>query len=601
MNSFELQKIFYTTYKGFFNKHNIVLSGGGVLTWWADISHGVSALRIKQKLPVKTFCGVNFNTSGKVTFWQMWTYSILENSFEESELNTFFKQNADQVSGFIKNFLYQHGYHGGIEIDFLFEAPPWHGFAFSGVISVLLTFLIHTLVKQLDIKTLVGREFPIDPILFDTLYNSSLRLSSCISWGKSAGGSSNYIVMAHNYALPIVHVSQKCEHRNLHENIMDEENTDIHRCINTVIYRDSLLNFLWKDPLWIDELPIDYGVIFTGLEYRFADIEATREQRVYEEEKLTSFIATIVDALPVADSDRTILAKMLNFDKDEVIYKNIDHMNLKILEWFNTLFRRNNDDLSIEAFIDTIRKIGLSSFSYQKENRLFLALQYLFQKYQQFDDEEIGILPFNTGRTGGSLFFVMKKWQSRITIQKALDHLRDEWNIVSLDHASWRDGYSSDGVRVEQYITGKIFSEYTREGDVLFSDSFGESYSGDYDTMRQNETHGILLDAIWGRIYLDGVKLTSKDIHSQNTTIDMLKLLLDNLGKEVPNIKLPSSTYSHNKNEILSKIIIPIKRITKEHFWKEIALSCSGWITEYYLRLEHDPSLRISIIQKLQH
>jgi hypothetical protein len=45
-----------------------------------------------------------------------------------------------------------------------------------------------------------------------------------------------------------------------------------------------------------------------------------------------------------------------------------------------------------------IKKVGLSSFSYQKENRLFLAIKYLFYKYQQFDDEEIGLIPFNSGK-----------------------------------------------------------------------------------------------------------------------------------------------------------------------------------------------------------
>lgn len=31
----------------------------------------------------------------------------------------------------------------------------------------------------------------------------------------------------------------------------------------------------------------------------------------------------------------------------------------------------------------------------------------------------------------------------------------------------------------------------------------------------------------------------------------MMKILLENIGKEVPNSKLPVSTYSQNKNEIL--------------------------------------------------
>lgn len=135
-----------------------------------------------------------------------------------------------------------------------------------------------------------------------------------------------------------------------------------------------------------------------------------------------------------------------------------------------------HDDNAVSAFIDVIKKIGLTSFSYQKENKLFFALVYLFHKYRQFDDEEIGVLPFNTGKIGGSLMFVMKSGKSRTTIWKVLEHLRNEGYIVSMDYASWRDGYSSDGVRLEQYITQKLYSDYTKEGDVLFTDTSGTSY-----------------------------------------------------------------------------------------------------------------------------
>ena len=599
MNSLELQKRFYTTYKEFFNTHDIVLSGNSVLTWWADISHGASALRIKQKLPVKIFCGVNFNNSGKVTFGKMLSYMIIDNVFIENNVNTFFKHDIDEVSGFLENFLHQHGYHLWLDISLLFETPPGHGLAFSGVTAVLLTFLTHILTDKLDTKTLVDREFPIESALFDEIYIASLRLSHCIWGGRSVCGASNCLVMTSGLALPMVHFSQKCNHTNTHENIMDEGNSDIHRCINTLLYQDSVLSFLWKDTTTIDELPIDYGVIFTGVGYRFADIEATREQRQYEEDKLKSFITNAVASLSIPIADQAKISAILGFDQNEVIYKNIDHMNLKILEGFNALFRGVNRDVSITTFIDTIRKIGLSSFAYQKENKLYTALKYLFHTYQQFDDESIGILPFNTGRIGGSLFFVMKKERSRATMNKVLEQLRADGNIVSLDYASWRDGYSSDWVRVEQYISSQIYSEYTREGDILYTDSFGRSYSGDYDMITKNETDGILLDTIWGRVYIQGTKLTSKEIHSQNTTIDMLKLLLTNIGKEVSNSKLPISTYSQNKNEILSKIILPIKKITKERFGKEIALTCVGWITQYYLKLDTDESIRIGLIRTL--
>ena len=83
---------------------------------------------------------------------------------------------------------------------------------------------------------------------------------------------------------------------------------------------------------------------------------------------------------------------------------------------------------------------------------------------------------------------------------------------------------------------------------MLFMDSFGASYSSDYEAIIESEKDCILLDTIQGRVYIKGMRLTSKDIHSQNTTIDMLKILLENIGKEVPNTYLPVSTYSQNKN-----------------------------------------------------
>ncbi len=73
-----------------------------------------------------------------------------------------------------------------------------------------------------------------------------------------------------------------------------------------------------------------------------------------------------------------------------------------------------------------------------------------------------------------------------------------------------------------------------------------------------------------------GTKLTSKDIHSQNTTIDMMTLVMKHMGETVSNQELPISTYSQNKNEILSKVILPIKRLTKEYFDKKLLLTCSG-------------------------
>ena len=367
------------------------------------------------------------------------------------------------------------------------------------------------------------------------------------------------------------------------------------------LYKNTLLNFLWIDNTINQDLPIDYGVLFTGMEYRFNEIESTRECIKNNKARLDSFITNTIWSLSIKEEDKTRLLRLVGIEEGILAHRVTENTNFKILEWFDYLFKNSYNANAADMFIDMIKKVGLSSFSYQKENKLLFAIQYLFYKYRQFEDEEIGIIPFNTGKIGGSLFFVVKNGKSQTTLQKVLDQLHSDGNLISLDYASWRDGYSSNGVRVEQYITERLYSDYTKEGSVLFMDSFGASYSSDYEAIIESEKDCILLDTIQGRVYIKGMRLTSKDIHSQNTTIDMLKILLENIGKEVPNTYLPVSTYSQNKNEILGKVVLPIRKLAKEHFWQELSLVCSWWITDYYLRLEKDDIIRIGIIKKLQN
>lgn len=589
-------------YKDFFQGRNIVLSGHNVLTWWSDISHGISVLRIKQKLPMNIYCGANLNESGKVTFWTMVWYSASEGTLKTDALPAFSGDRTENTSLFLEDFLEKNNYTGWVSIDFLSEIPSGHGFASSSTISVLLTFLVYMVVGKLDPKILQSQELSFHSELRDEIYDFSLRLSNCISGGNSIGAS-NYAVMTENMPFPIVHFSQECDHRDTHGgNIMNDENTDVHIPIHHTLYKNSLANFFWGDIQESGELPIDYGVIFAGLPYRFSDIIAMRNQERAEKRWMASKMKeNILRLHEINEQDRNTLQDFFQNYENDSLSSEIDGINMEILGGFEKLLDMQDVDYSVGKFIETLQKAGLLSFSYQKQNKLFLAFQYLFYQFRQFEDEEIGILPFNSGKIGGSLLFVMRKWKSQETLGKVLEKLKNDGYIASLDYASWIDGYASGGVQIEQFISEKIFSSYTKEWDVSFTDTFGRSYSGEYDTIIKRESNGILLDTIGWRIYIRWVKLTSKEIHSQNTTIDMFRILMENIGKEVSNSKLPVSTYSQNKNEILGKVVIPIKKLAQKHFWSELSLSCSGGITEYYLRLEKDDMIPIGIMKKLSH
>ena len=83
----------------------------------------MSVLRIKQKLPLKTFCGIRFNTSGKVTFGKIFHYSALTHTFREDAFEVFFKYDSEQIARCLEGFLVEQETIQGMEIEFLTEAP----------------------------------------------------------------------------------------------------------------------------------------------------------------------------------------------------------------------------------------------------------------------------------------------------------------------------------------------------------------------------------------------------------------------------------------------------------------------------------------------
>ena len=76
------------------------------------------------------------------------------------------------------------------------------------------------------------------------------------------------------------------------------------------------------------------------------------------------------------------------------------------------------------------------------------------------------------------------------------------------------------------------------------------------------------------KIYINGRKLTSEDLHSQTGTVDILKILMENIGKDISNKDLPISSYSKNKNDMLGKIVLPLIELIEKETGKKLPLIC---------------------------
>ena len=176
------------------------------------------------------------------------------------------------------------------------------------------------------------------------------------------------------------------------------------------------------------------------------------------------------------------------------------------------------------------------------------------------------------------------------------------WYNFTLDYSSNNDWFEINWVKIEQWKSKWIFSEFSSEYIIknysskwVFSEWF--DYITDInDILKKNNR--FILDTVSNKIFFNGKKITSQDLHSQSWTIDILKLLLNIYWEDVSNKKLWQSSYSKNKNEMIWKIIIPFIKLFEKKTWEKLQLICKWSIYDFYLKIKLSKS-PISIIEKI--
>jgi hypothetical protein len=68
------------------------------------------------------------------------------------------------------------------------------------------------------------------------------------------------------------------------------------------------------------------------------------------------------------------------------------------------------------------------------------------------------------------------------------------------------------------------------------------------------------------KVLVKGEKVNHKVLCSQSATIEIMMYLLDHIDEFIPNHLLPPSAYSKTKNEMVSKILLPLQDIMKNSF-----------------------------------
>jgi len=155
----------------------------------------------------------------------------------------------------------------------------------------------------------------------------------------------------------------------------------------------------------------------------------------------------------------------------------------------------------------------------------------------------------------------------------------------------------SIGIKIEQNIEKRIINKIIPKNSFILNSHNEDCKIWDYEELCKSRWNDIIIDPIYNKIFILWKKVNSDEIHSQTMTVEILSHLLENINISIPNTKLSPSSYSKNKNDMFSKIVSPLRKITKQKIWKEIPLTCSGSLHDFNIKLKKS-KIKFGIIKE---
>ena len=586
MNTTFLQWFFKSDYEEFFLNNDLILSWNNVLTWGPAIWHWINIFTIKQKIPTKTYCGINIINEPSIKFCSILEYDYISNKFVKNSYKKIKKQEKKQKE-FIDNLLETRWSKKWFTVNFISENPKWHGLSFTATSSVLIATWLFIVTGKLDKQLLSNYNEFSKSKEFSELYDLAIKIHDVWRKKKQAWLSS-YTTMI-NSSLPIISFSEKLKSSfNINEKIKT----------NKKIYDYKIDDFLWNK-LPFKDIPLDYGIFYSGLNNSFENIEYLSESYTNISEGLNKYIIEKFKSSWIENFVASDMWKIVEWNFDNIYFDIISLLWFRLLKSFDELFNSRYDDYYSHKFIETINENWILSSIIENENPIISKFKYLFKKNRKFDNEELGIRPITYNKTWWSFLFVLKHNQSRDTFCRSIKEMMwDRYENLFVEYMSWKDWTNSDWIKIEQFTSKWQYSKYLKKDSIIYKNNDWTYTIWNIESESTNTKKWIVLDYISKKLYINWEKITSKQIHSQSTTVDIIWILLENIWKSVSNEHFPISSYSKNKNEMLWKIVLPFVKLIEDKTWKKISLTCKWTLREYYLKLS-ELDIPISVMKKI--
>ncbi len=486
----------------------------------------------------------------------------------------------------------------GIEINILSELPRGVGLWFWSILALLISALMNTLWGTIESKKIPEiRTQNINELLANTQSDGYKIFTDAFHFDKLIYGmvwSGTKMASFFDSPYPIVSFSEDFD-----KSLVPE--ADI---VNR--YYGFRLNNLFK---WLREnpyLPIDYGVVYSGKPVLLEQIAWSnyKSNQTVSKTIKSDFKKLLGDHFSNLHPNR--VPKFYKYliapetDEFDTTYgKLMGILSLKILYLMSKIYSEAYEETHMLQFLDALQKFRQGDCVTRNSSTNFLKFIRTFLENFHGPQQYISLSPNDSTIMWWSLIFAMPLEWFRKMVVDSVDKTNIEFMWSKMIYTNWIDGVEHEWLKIEQDFTQWIYSDFLDSSSCVLKTADGKVQIDNCENSIKNHKKWILLDMINNKIYINGRKLTSEDLHSQTWTVDILKILMENIGKDISNKELPVSSYSKNKNDMLGKIVIPLIELIERETGKKLPLICKWSIYDFYLKL--NPSdIDIAIVCKIQ-
>ncbi|HMT01067.1 MAG TPA: hypothetical protein PKD96_01860 [Candidatus Absconditabacterales bacterium] len=595
MNSQSLQKDYYDLYKSFFGQHTTVISMPFMINWSGDVMANYTGISIKQKIPLRLYIGISPANTGKISLENITYYEPSESSFTTTPLLCYAPYFMDVEKYLKKKYKSYIEKYKGLKITIFSELPRSMGLGFNSLVALGIVTGLKTLdgsltenklkkIQKQTIQSALNNEIL---GLRDLIYEA-MELDIVIS-GKPS--SSTKISSFFDGYYPTIAFKE------------DASTTISQNELGCEIF-GYRLNEIVKGLDNIPYFPFDFAVVYSG---KPVIIEQLTKER-------STVLSWVQDAKKFfQESFSPACSQQLPIKKPK-FYKNfVDTTNDPILETYGKimgatsievlyclkqLLTKDYSDATMTNFLDSLNNMYLAHRITRKNSISFTNFMSHLKKNLREFPGIMALYPNDSTIMGGTVTFVSPHETMRQSLMTAVRSIEKTHPGASLLYNSWADGLEKDGLIIEQAITQDVCSKFVPRGNRILQTYDGGIIVGEKDVLVQEAQHDVILDMVHGKIFVRGKKLTSQELHSQNATVELLSMLFSNLDTEISNKLLSASSYSKNKNEMISKIVLPLRKVVQEKLDKDLPIECSGKLSLFGVKLKKN-SVRVGFLKAM--